>query len=331
MSPLPSVSVIIVNYNGERIIQHCLASVLQSDYPHFEVLVIDNCSSDNSLRQIEPYRTDLRVKLIVNERNLGFAEGCNQGARNASGRYLFFLNNDTEVTKDAISRLVSLLALNPLAGAAQSKLLLLNDRSRLDSAGDTVSTIGWPTPLGKYEIDLGQFDSGREVFSGRGAALMVPKAVFEEVGGFDSDYFMYYEDVDLSWRIRLRGYLIAFAPQSIVYHLAGSGRSGKFSESLYSGRNYIATLVKNLELRNLLVYGSAHIVVHLATVLFYLSKRRTHEALGMILALFEVVEHFPSIWRKRVAVQRMRLVSDERILAYAQRPSLSEYLMRHVK
>ena len=223
------VSVIVVNYNGMKIIRRCLDSVLRSSYKPLEVVVVDNASTDGSAQYLSRrYKKNGRIVLVICDRNLGFAAGSNLGARRANGEYLFFLNCDTEAMPSAVGNLVSVLERHSSVAAAQSKLLMMSDRRRLDSAGDFICTVGWPYSRGKRTIDRGQYDSKREIFSARGAAMFVRKRVFDEVDGFDADYFMYYEDVDLSWRIRLRGYSIEFAASSVVYHLAG-GRFGRAS------------------------------------------------------------------------------------------------------
>lgn len=326
-------SVIVVNYNGLNVIPRCLDSILESDCSQLEVIVVDNASVDGSPELIlQRYARDPRLILIRNPRNLGFAAGCNMGAQKANAQHLIFLNSDTQVDRSAIGNLIHALDENLAIAVAQSKLLMFGDKSRLDSTGDFISTIGWPYSRGRLEADCGQYDLNREIFSARGAAMIARKAAFREAGGFDSDYFMYYEDVDLCWRIRLRGHTIIFVPQSVVYHLGGgldlSDPRGT-TANLHSGLNYIATLVKNLELGNLFVYGSIHIFVHVSTILFYLSERRVREAIGLVLALFKATGDFPTLWRKRQCVQRTRVVSDKEIFRNVRRVSFADYLGGH--
>lgn len=324
------VTTIIVNYNGQGCIENCLQSVLRSDYTHIEVIVVDNGSTDSSLDLIGKYSHDSRLRLITNRRNLGFSQANNQGARQARGHNLFFLNNDTEIKQDTILELVRVVERNGSIGATQSKILMMSDKSRLDSAGDTISKIGWPRSVGKFEVDQGQFDSTSEIFGGRGAALMVPKNIFDAVGGFDPDYFMYYEDADLSWRIRLRGYLIALAPKSIVYHAGWPTAKSKTArrkilDNLYSGKNYSATLIKNLEFHNLIVYGGLHLIVHLGTIAYYLLKGRGYEALGLLLALALTVRELPRSLGKRSVVQKLRSVTDTAIFNKADDQNVTRY------
>ncbi|MGA2790392.1 MAG: glycosyltransferase family 2 protein [Candidatus Bathyarchaeia archaeon] len=325
------VSVIVVNYNGMKVIGRCLDSILRSSYKQLEVIVVDNASTDGSAQYLSRrYKKSDHVVLVICERNLGFAAGSNLGAHRANGEYLFFLNFDTKAMPSAVGNLVSILEGHPSVAAAQSKLLMMSDRKKLDSAGDFICTVGWPYSRGKGIIDRGQYDSKREIFSARGAAMLVRERVFHEVDGFDADYFMYYEDIDLSWRLRLRGYSIEFAASSVVYHIAGAA-SGKQVHamtvpSFYSGRNYIATLVKNFESRSLLTYGLGHLMVQVATILYLISKRRAHEAFGFTVALLAAVKDFRKNWKKRVIVQSIRLVSDDRILKHARRMTLRDLL-----
>ncbi len=333
---LPLISVIVVNYNGLRVIQRCLDSILRSGYPAFEIIAVDNASNDGSLQLIcGRCKSDRRLRAVANPRNLGFGGGFNLAANDAKGKHLVFLNNDTEVEPDAFANLVAVLERDPSVGAAQSKLLMMTDRDRIDSAGDMIPTIGWPSSRGKYEIDHGQYDVQVEISSARGAAMIVRKAVFQEVGGFDPDYFMYYEDVDLSWRIRLRGYKIEFVPRSVVYHFGGefsdSSLLVRVLRSFRSGRNYIFTLVKNFDLRNLFIYGSIHMAIHFMTAFSYIYQRRLPEALGLLLALPPSVTDFPNVWRKRLAVQRMRRVPDNQILGSGiLRASITDYARTNI-
>lgn len=308
---------------------------MSSKYPRFRLVVVDNASTDGSEQIVtRKYGADRRLAVVANESNLGFAEGCNLGVSKTNGVYLMFLNNDTEIEMGSIENLVGALEEDSSIGAAQSKLLMMSDKKRFDGTGDTASTIGWPYSRGRFEIDEGQYDSAREIFGARGAAMIVRKSVFEEVGGFDPDYFMYYEDLDLSWRIRLRGYRIVFVPQSVVYHLGErlleSGGPRAVANNLYLGRNYIATLVKNLELRNLIVYGSVHTVVHLSTIAFYFLERRVQEAVGLVLALPRAIADFPMMWRKRQFVQALRVVSDKEILRNVRRISVVDCFRMHI-
>jgi hypothetical protein len=329
--PGPLVSVIVVNYNGMKVIGRCLDSLLRSSYKPLEVIVVDNDSTDGSAQYLSrKYKKSGLIALVICERNLGFAAGSNLGARKAKGEYLFFLNFDTKAMPTAVENLVSILKGHPSVAAAQSKLLMMSDRKKLDSTGDFICTVGWPYSRGKGIIDRGQYDSKREIFSARGAAMLVRQRVFHEVDGFDADYFMYYEDVDLSWRLRLRGYSINFAASSVVYHVAGaaSGNQGHAitAPSFYSGRNYIATLVKNFETRSLLTFGIGHLMVQAATILYLISKRRAHEAFGFTVALLAAVKDFRRNWKKRLIVQSIRHVSDDRILKHARHRTLRDLL-----
>ena len=285
----------------------CLDSVFNCDYSNFEVIFVDNASTDGSVEFVRSnFHEYSNLRIIRNNRNLGFAEGNNVGAKVAKGEYIVFLNVDTKVDPNWLKELVTVMESDKSIGAAQSKLLLFDGRT-IDSAGDFINFYGFGWMRGHGEIDRGQFNKIDEIFSARGAAMIVRKKVLEEVGYFDADFFMTCEDVDLSWRIRLRGYKVMFVPRSVVYHF-GSGIRRDFQETTqsyyYNVRNTFMMLIKNYDIKNL----TPAILTYLATEfsmfilsLPFVSKRRYNFA--RIRALLWILLNLKSVWRKRSVVQ----------------------------
>jgi hypothetical protein len=314
----PIISVVILNFNGKKFLSKCLDSLLKSDYPNFEVIVVDNASTDGSVelmqRNFSQYRN---LRVICNNRNLGFAEGNNLGARVAQGEYVVFLNVDTEVDRKWLKELIMVMQSDETIGVAQSKLILF-DRKTIDSAGDFINFYGKGWMRGYGEEDKGQYDKVNEIFSARGAGMLVKKQILDKVGYFDPTFFMVYEDIDLCWRIRLNGYKVMFAPKSIVYHF-GSGIRKKFEKTAqsqyYITRNSLIMLIKNYDLRNLLMGGIINIMVELIMFLMCLpfpSKKAYN--LSRVKALLCVLLNFRYIWMERLRVQYwVRKISDDQI------------------
>jgi len=229
----PLVSIIVLNYNGMKFLPGCLSTLLNTSYPNFEIIVVDNSSKDGSVDLIKrSFGSSPRLTVQQNERNFGFAEGNNIGARLANGKYIVFLNVDTQTDSEWLTKLVEVMESDESIGAAQNKLLLF-DHSTIDSTGDFINFYGRGWMRGYGEQDKGRYNKADEVFSARGAAMIVKKQVLEEVGYFDPAFFMVCEDIDLSWRIRLRGCKVMFVPKSIVYHF-GSGTRKEFQRPAQS-------------------------------------------------------------------------------------------------
>jgi len=247
-SDKPLVSIIILNYNGEKLLKNCLDSVFQSDYPNFEVIVIDNKSTDQSISLIKKFFSTVTIKQL--EKNYGFAYPNNYGAKISHGEFLFFLNNDTILQKRSISELLKEMIENKKIAIGQS--LLLHEDDSVDSSGDFVTKHGIPFSSKRKDID-----SPIRILSARGAAMMVRKYVFDTLCGFDEDYFISFEDVELGWRAAILGYESYLIPSSVVYHLGGQ-TIGKISPLItFHGVKNSLTLVtthfeKKYVLKNIL-------------------------------------------------------------------------------
>lgn len=314
----PMVSVVILNFNGKEFLNKCLDSVSRSRYANLEVILVDNASTDGSLESVQRSFGQYRnLKIITSRSNLGFAEGNNTGARAATGEYVLFLNNDTEVDREWLRELVTIVQSDKTVGAAQSKLLSF-DRKTIDSAGDFLNCYGKGWMRGCKEEDKGQYERVDEIFSARGAAMIVKKQILRQVGYFDPTFFMLCEDLDLGWRIRLNGYKVMFVPKSTVYHFgSGTRKNVQGSEEgyYYNSRNSLIMLIKNYDMRNLLMGGITNISVELIMFLISLPfpSKKTYN-LSRVRALSWVMLNFRHIWRKRLKVQCLvRRVSDDQI------------------
>lgn len=238
----PLVSIIIPTYNGLGFLPTCLDAVLGQTYTHHEVIVVDDASTDETVAFLQQTYPDVQVVQMAT--NSGLAKACNAGAAVAQGDILVMLNNDTEVEHTWLAELVLPFA-HPEVGSVASKMLLFDRRSVLHSAGDMMGRNGIPRNRGVWEEDAGQYDRDLTVFGGCGGGVAYRRAMWEELGGFDEELFMYLEDVDLAWRAQLMGWAARFAPHARLYHhLSATG--GGVLASYYTGRNTLWVLHKNM-------------------------------------------------------------------------------------
>lgn len=304
----PDVSVIVVNFNGREWLGPCLEAIAAQNLTPLEVIVVDNASTDGSVAFVRERFPS--VQLVAVERNSGFAGGNNAGARIARGRHLAFLNNDTVADPGWLSALQRALDGNASAGAATSRIVYMNDPAVIDSAGDGYTCAGGAFKRG-HGGPAADYRVAEEVFGACGAAFMIRREVFEELGGFDDDFFLVYEDVDLSYRAQLLGHHCLYVPEAIVLH-AGSATMGTLSsQAVFHGqRNLEWVYLKNTPLPLLLRTMPSHLAyVAAAAVFFAFSGRFWAFLRGKGAALLGV----PKLLAKRRAVQRSRRSSTSRL------------------
>lgn len=244
----PLVYIIILNWNGKEHLKDCLPSVATTNYPNFKTVVVDNGSTDGSQEFVKRYFQN--IELLENGKNLGFAEGNNVGVRyalNQGADYIALLNNDTEVDQNWISELVKVAESDPNIGACATKMLMFYARTVINGVGNSMALFGGAWDRGLGEKDVGQYGNIEEVFGACAGGMMVKREVVEEVGLFDKKYFIYFEDIDWAWRIRLFGYNIVYVPSAIVYHKFGASTGGPQSvRRLYlAHRNKMRNILKN--------------------------------------------------------------------------------------
>jgi GT2 family glycosyltransferase len=246
----PRVSVVIPNWNGGRWLGPCLAALKGQRFRDFEVLVVDNGSTDDSRRIVE--ESGVNVRWIGLPRNEGFAAAVNAGIREASGEFVALLNNDTEAEPGWLKALVEGLDGRPEFASAASRMLDAGDRGRIDGAGDAMHWDGSPTKIGAGEPNDGRFDREREVFGACAGAALYRRSLFEEIGLFEESFFAYCEDVDLNFRAQLAGHRCLYLPDAIIYHVGGgtSGGNSDFALRLYT-RNRLLMIARNYPWRYL--------------------------------------------------------------------------------
>jgi GT2 family glycosyltransferase len=238
----PLASVIIPNWNGAHHLPVCLDALRAQTYPHVEVILVDNGSTDGSQALVEQQYPE--VRLLALSHNLGLTGGNNAGFGAARGEFLISLNNDTEVDPHFVEVLVAAMQEHPEAGMAAAKMLLFDKRDTLHSAGDGYGIDGIPFNRGVWQPDGGQFDEPGWIFGGCGGAVAYRRDMLDDVGQFDESFFMYCEDVDLNWRSQLAGWRCWYAPDAVVYHKLSATGGGSIA-SFYTGRNTLWVIAKD--------------------------------------------------------------------------------------
>ena len=320
----PLVSVIIVTYNNEEVIGRCLSSVLENNYPNYEVIVVDNASKDGTLKVVEETMSNynaLNVKIVKNPKNYGISKGSNIGVSHSNGKYIAFLDSDAFPDANWLFQPVELMERDPSIGAVQAKCLRAkspSDRLKLIDTAGGLMDLGLQTyARGSGEEDKGQYDEVDEIFYAVHTGAIVRRKAFLEVGGFDEAFLLGYHDVDLGWRLWKRGYRVLFAPNSVVHHMR-RGSTGKLKwrwwRNYHGERSYLMVIVKNAErtalLRRLLLYGLKAL---LEAAGVFSSRREV--AASRLLALWWVLRKLKLIWlRRTISCARHSTKSERGIL-----------------
>ena len=298
---LPDISVIVVTWNGRQHLDTCLSAVAAQEGVSAETIVVDNASTDGTVEYLRSRFP--RVRVVALDRNYGFAGGNNAGAREAHGRYLAFLNNDTAADPRWLRTLRAGLDEARGVALATSRIVYMHDPQIVDSAGDGLTRWG-----GAFKRHHGaparDATESRDVFGACGAAFIIPKAVFDDIGGFDADFFLSHEDVDLSYRAQLRGYRCRYVAESIVHH-RGSASIGRASRlAVFHGqRNLEWMYIQNTPLPLLVRTLPGHLLYNAAAAVHF-----TRQGLlgAFVSAKLAALAGLPRALRKRSLVQRTR-------------------------
>ncbi len=241
------VAVVIPNWDGADLLRQCIDSILAQTYKNTSIVVVENGSRDNSLEILKSYGK--KVIILPQTHNLGFAGGVNVGINYALRQdieYIALFNNDAIADKNWVKNLVAILDQDKKVGIVTSKILI-DGTGKIDSTGDWYTTTGMPFPRGRGEADKHQYDKLTLVFGASGGASLYRSELFRDIGIFDEDFFAYYEDVDVSFRAQLRGWIVKYEPSAVVYHKlsATSSKHGFFSIH-QSAKNFWLLFIKNV-------------------------------------------------------------------------------------
>jgi GT2 family glycosyltransferase len=251
---MPSVAIVILNWNGRSFLEKFLPSVMASSYHNKRVVVVDNASTDESVSFLQQHFPE--VSIIKHASNEGFAKGYNAALTHLSDDYYILLNSDVEVTPGWIEPVIALMEKDRSIAACQPKLLAYHNKKEFEYAGACggwMDNFGYPFTKGRVfetvEEDNGQYDMAQPCFWACGAALFIRATVYHESGGLDEYFFAHQEEIDLCWRLQLAGYKIYVQPASVVYHVGGGTLPmGSNKKVFLNFRNNLIMLAKNLPL-----------------------------------------------------------------------------------
>lgn len=304
------IAIVVPNWNGADFIEPCLRSLEAQSYDQFDIVVVDNGSTDQSKAIIKSKFP--KLKLIELKKNYGFAGGVNRGISYAlEGNYtaVALFNNDAVADKDWLKYLAAALEADPKAGAVTSQFLSL-DGQTIDSIGDYYSAWGLPFPKGRGQP---RQDSREvmEVFGASGGASLYRSDLFRDIGRFDEDFFAYYEDVDLSFRARLRGWKVLYQPAAVAFHHIGgtSSRISGFSR-YHSVKNIFYVYTKNMPGW---LYWRYLVRFWLVVGLVAFNSLRQGQTKPMLKGWLVAAAHFPKMLTKRWQIQHHRLLSTNEI------------------
>ena len=307
----PFFSIIILYWNSNQTINRCLEALNDQTDRDFEILIIDNGSSVPIPGESFGSNPQLVLQIYRLEQNAGFTGGNNFAADKAHGDYLVLLNADAFPKADWLENIRKAIHKYPNYFFA-SKLIMANNPERMDGMGDIYHASGLVWRKAYNTLVSSTRDEESEVFSACGAAAVYPMDAFRKVNGFDTDYFSYAEDVDLSFRLRLLGYKCIYLPKAVVHHV-GWGSSGRRSDlAVYYGhRNLVWTFVKDIPGIWVWLLAPLHLVANLLMIGLGISRRQGRV---MLKAKADALRGVPSMWKKRVQVQRNRRVPIHRLL-----------------
>ena len=281
------VSVVIPNFNGIAFLDSVLASLEGQTLSNFEVILVDNGSTDGSCSFVTanyPW-----VHLIELSENFGFCGAVNAGIRAAKAPYVLLLNNDTEVKEDFVEEMLAAVRRHKNAFSCGARMVQYHDRDRLDDVGNYYCALGWSFARGRGK-DIHAYETEDKIFSACAGAAIYRKKIIEKIGYFDEEHFAYLEDLDVCYRARIMGYENWYAPKAVVYHV-GSGTSGsRYNQfkTRYSSRNNIYLIYKNMPVLQIILNLPFMIPGFVVKILFFTLKGMGREYLAGIKNGFQI-------------------------------------------
>ena len=304
----PLVSIIILNYNAGNLLLNCVDSVFKSTYSNFEVLVVDNISTDNS--HITCKEKFEKIHLIENKENLGYCEGNNVGIRNANGEFIVILNPDTIVEPNWLDHLMS--AYSEFGeGLYQPKFFSLNEKSILQSTGNMLHIFGFGFARDKGKADDKKIGLVEKINYASGTCLFTSKVVLDKIGLLDPFLFLYHDDLDLGWRAAQLGINSFYVPKSIIYHAESYSIKWSSKKFYWLERNRKYCLLTHYSKETYAKMRFSLFLVDLCVWLFYLSKG----FLGAkIRAELDISRSKKAIKIKHNELEKRKIVSDKELI-----------------
>jgi hypothetical protein len=328
--PHARLSVLLVNYNGAELLKDCVASLQRTRAHRYQVIVVDNDSTDQSLEFLSKVPW---VKVVRSRCNRGFAGGNNLGLKECQGDYVLLLNNDTIVTPGFLESLCEHLDRNPHVGAVQGKMVLPRYGNSLDVCGSFFTALGLPYHYGYFKPDGPKYQRSYPVFSGKGACLMFRRELIEKVGGFlfDEEFFCYYEESDFCHRVWLAGYEVHFVPSAPIEHLMGATGDRILKQEIVQRhylRNMMFSLLGNLSAPSLMRILPAFFGVLMFRMTAFLVTLNWAQLRAHWGAFAYNVHHWKRIRTRRQLIKNIRKTSDQEIFAKVLKTPRLQYFVK---
>lgn len=318
---MPKVSIIVLNWNGKKFLKDCLSSLAQLTYSRVEIIVVDNNSADGSQEFVKTNYQ--KVILIENKENYGYAKGNNIGFKASTGDYILILNNDTIVTPNFLSSLIKDFEDNPRIACLQPQIRLSENKQLLDGVGAFLTFTGFLYHFGYLKDRMqAKYNKKMKIFSAKGACMLLRRKAIEKVGLFDEDFFIFFEETDLCFRLWLAGYSVVYEPKSVIYHLGGGDTTSSNSyqdekRAYMSFRNMTCCYIKNFGTYNLFTVMPMFIFTQTTLCVYYLITLKLNLVKVIIKAYCWNIYNLPSTIKKRNNIQHnIRKVSDYMLNKY---------------
>ncbi len=298
------IAVVILNWNGKNWLQKFLPSVIHYS-PEADIYIIDNQSDDDSISFLT--KEFPSVKIINNEKNLGFAGGYNEGLKKIDAEYYCLLNSDVEVTENWITPVLNLLEQNPSIAAVQPKILSYENKTKFEfagAAGGLIDNLGYPYCRGRIfddvEDDLGQYDDETEIFWASGCCFFIRSVDFWEQNGFDERFFAHQEEIDLCWRLINSGKKIYYTGKSKVYHVGGGTLNKQSAQKTFLNmRNNLSMMLKNMPFPKLLLVIFCRMILDGVASFYFGYKNGIAHFWAVARAHYGFYTHIPGTLKRR--------------------------------
>lgn len=299
------ISIIIPCFNGEKYIKGCLDSILKSKFSNYEVIVVDDVSTDNSRKILKEYQKFKKIQLFFLKKKTGPAKAKNLAVKNSSGKYLLFLDMDTEIARDSLTEIVTKFKQDKQMGALQAKLMD-GKSQKIETVGHFLSIVGFPYEIGTGEKEK-KYHQEQLIFGARNAAMAIRRDLFWKIGAYEEDYFTYGEETDLSWRVWLAGYKICYLPSAKVYHFQKSSLTKETKYRLFyeGAKNNTHYLLKNAPLNLVIPMLPLHILAWIFLSVKLIFQRRLFLAVWIYRGLWWNLKNIRKTLRKRKRVSSL--------------------------
>ena len=310
MNKIPLISIIILNYNGGKLVEDCINSIINSNYSNLEIILVDNDSQDNSHHICKEKFSN--IILIENNENLGYCEGNNVGIRKANGEFVVILNPDTIVTKDWLDFLIDAYKKNG-EGFYQPKLLAADNQKRINSMGNMINLFGFGYSRNKGLEDKNEIKEVKQITYASGACLFVPRITLDKIGYFDSFLFAYHDDLDLGWRgmqLNVKSFLV---PKSIVYHAESFSFKWSKKKFYLLERNRWYCLLTHYSKKTFYKLLPSLLLIEFFMFFYYLKKGMIKEKIS---GYNDIIKNRKLIHEKYLELEAKKEITDLELINY---------------